>query len=214
MSRDKHRQNLQCTPLVAILRGLQPRAALETVRILVDSGIRAVEVPLNSPRPFASIESIASHFGDSITVGAGTVLNEHEVEQVAIAGGEIVLSPNVDSAVVRRALQLGLEPVPGIATASEGFAAVKAGARLLKVFPAASVGTGFFRQLPAVLPRDCRLLAVGGVDLGNAREFLTAGATAVGLGAALFRPEMDAGELSQRAMQFVRLCTAGIPVPD
>jgi len=205
MNAEKFLANLREMPLIAILRGLRPDDAIEVVEVLLAQGIKVVEVPLNSPDPFASIEKIASRFSGLLTVGAGTVLTEQDVEKVCAAGGEIALSPCVNTAVIRRALELGLEPVPGIATPTEALSALDAGAQVLKVFPAESLGPNFFRHLPVVLPAHCRLLAVGGVDLTNMRQFLAAGATGVGLGSSLFRPEMDMNTLSDKAARFTEL---------
>ena len=205
MNSEKFLANLREMPLIAILRGLRPDDAIEVVEVLLAQGIKIVEVPLNSPDPFSSIEKIANRFSGQLTVGAGTVLTEQDVEKVCAAGGEIALSPCVNSAVIRRALELGLEPVPGIATPTEAITALDAGARVLKVFPAESLGPNFFRHLPAVLPAHCQLLAVGGIDLTNIRQFLAAGAAGVGLGSSLFRPEMDKRIMRQNAARFVEL---------
>lgn len=202
---EKFFENLADMPLIAILRGVQPENAVEVAETLLTHGFRIVEVPLNSPDPFTSIQRIATRLGSELTVGAGTVLTVKDAERVAAAGGEIAVSPNVDAAVVRRIRELGLEPIPGVATPTEALAALQAGASVLKVFPADSLGSGFFGHLGAVLPQDHRLLAVGGVDLGNLPRFLEAGAAGAGLGSSLFRPGMDMQSLAGNAAGFTDL---------
>ncbi len=150
--------------LVAILRGVRPDEVLAVVDALVAEGVRVVEVPLNSPSPLESIAAVARAFGGRVVVGAGTVLEVAEVEAVAAAGGRIVVSPHCDARLVGRALALGLTPLPGVATPTEAFAAIAAGARFLKLFPAECLGPAALRAWRAVLPPGVGLIPVGGVS--------------------------------------------------
>lgn len=175
-------------PVVAILRGVRPGEVLAHARALFEAGIRAVEVPLNSPDPLDSIARLSKTFGDRMICGAGTVLTTAEAEAVQAAGGALIVSPNTDAAVIRRTVDLGLTPAPGFATASEAFAAIAAGARHLKLFPAATYGPAHLRQLSAVLPATARVLAVGGVSPSAFADWTAAGAAGFGLGSELYRP--------------------------
>jgi len=189
--------------IIAILRGLQPEMALEMGAALVESGIRIIEVPLNSPQPLLSIERLASRFGAEALIGAGTVLTPAQVRDVAAAGGKLIVSPNMNRAVIENTLQLGLESLPGVMTATEAFAARDAGAVHLKLFPASSVGTSHLRALRDVLPATTRMWAVGGAGAGNLRDWVTAGAAGIGVGGALFTPGTSSATLAQRARELV-----------
>ncbi len=182
---------LGACPIVAILRGVQAHEAVAQAAALFDAGVRALEVPLNSPRPLDSIAVIVAAYGGRMAIGAGTVLTAEQVEAVAGAGGGFVVSPNTEPAVIRAALALGLEPVPGFATATEAFSAYAAGARRLKLFPAATYGVGHLRQLKAVLPSDAEVWAVGGVGPDTIMDWAEAGAGAFGLGGELYRAGQD-----------------------
>lgn len=197
---------LETCPIVGILRGVQPHEAVEQVTALFEAGVRAVEVPLNSPRPLDSIAAIAAAFAGRMAVGAGTVLTVEQLGAVADAGGRYVISPNTDAAVIRAAVALDLEPVPGFATASEAFTAYGAGARRLKLFPAATYGVGHLRHLKAVLPTDAEVWAVGGVGPGDFAAWRDAGARAIGLGGELYRPGQDRRATSQAAARAVAFC--------
>lgn len=192
----------QCC-VVSILRGITPDEAPDHVQALFDAGIRVVEVPLNSPDPLESIARIARMFGDRMIVGAGTVLTEAQVDAVHAAGGRLIVSPNVDVAVIRRTVALGLISAPGFATASEAFAAIHAGARHLKLFPATTYGPGHLKQLGAVLPADVTIVAVGGVGAGNMAEWHAAGARAFGIGGELYRPGQGLAVTAERASEVV-----------
>ena len=174
--------------IIAILRGVQPEMALEIGAALLDCGIRIIEVPLNSPQPLLSIERLASRFGERALIGAGTVLSPTQVRDVASAGGRLIVSPNMDRAVVEGALQQGLEALPGVMTATEAFSALAAGTRHLKLFPANSVGPAHLRALRDVLPGDVRVWAIGGTGAANLRDWVAAGAAGIGVGGALFTP--------------------------
>lgn len=193
--------------IIAILRGVQPEMALEIGAALVDCDIRIIEVPLNSPQPLLSIERLAARFGEQALIGAGTVLSEGQVRDVAAAGGRLIVSPNMDRAVVERTLQQGLESLPGVMTATEAFAALGAGARHLKLFPASSVGAAHLRALRDVLPGEVRVWAVGGAGAANLRDWVAAGAAGIGVGTALFTPGTSTATLTQRARELVSAWT-------
>lgn len=175
-------------PLVAILRGITADEIEAVADVLIGAGFRLIEVPLNSPDPFKSIESLARFAGDRATVGAGTVLTTHDVEQVAAASGKLVVSPNCNPAVIARSVALGLVPMPGIRTATEAFAAVEAGALILKFFPCSLATASEISALNSVLPKGIPVLAVGGIDVGNVAQFLAAGAAGLGIGSSLYKP--------------------------
>lgn len=190
-------------PLVAILRGLAPADAVAIGQALFDGGFRAIEVPLNSPDPFDSIARLSAHFGERCLIGAGTVLSPAEVEGVRAAGGRLIVAPNVDPAVIARAVALDLLPMPGFATATEAFAAIRAGARHLKLFPASTYGHGHIKALSAVIPAHVRLYAVGGVGADDLHVWRAAGAAGIGVGGELFRPGIGAAEVAARARRVV-----------
>ena len=191
-------------PVVAILRGVTPIEAPSIGRSLVDSGINAMEVPLNSPRPFDSIRELVGAIGDIALVGAGTVLCVEGVKRAADAGGQFVVSPNTNPTVIQATLRAGLGSMPGALTPSEALAAVRAGANALKVFPAGALGPAYIRDLSAVLPDGVSLFAVGGVSLGNVGKWLEAGARGVGIGTALYRPGDTPAQVMRRARALLR----------
>jgi 2-dehydro-3-deoxyphosphogalactonate aldolase len=195
-------------PVVAILRGVTPDEVVEVAQALFDSGLRGVEVPLNSPDPLVSIERLVSRFGDHMVCGAGTVLTVEQVDAVAAAGGRLIVSPNAQPSVIRRAVELGLDPAPGFATASEAFTAMEAGARHLKLFPAATYGAGHVRQLKAVLPRSAVVWAVGGVGVSDMAEWWAAGCHAFGIGSEIFRPGQDINQTALKARRLVEAAAA------
>jgi 2-dehydro-3-deoxyphosphogalactonate aldolase len=190
-------------PLVAILRGVTPARITGVAAALFDAGIRAIEVPLNSPEPFKSIESLAKIYGDGCLTGAGTVLTPADVDRVADAGGRLLVTPNTDPAVIGRGVEKNMVVMPGFYTPSEAFAAIAAGARKLKLFPAATAGTAHLKALLAVLPSDVPVYAVGGVGAGNMKEWRWAGAAGFGMGADLFKPDFSDDEIAARARQSV-----------
>ena len=185
--------------MVAILRGLTPQRAPEVGAALVAAGFRCIEVPLNSPDPFDTIKLLAAAHGAQCLVGAGTVLSSAEVEQVSAAGGRLVVAPNCDPAVIRRALELGMRVLPGIATATEAFAALSAGATELKLFPAATYGPRHLKALKSVLPKHVRVFPVGGIGSQDIAEWLLSGADGFGFGSELFTPAYTLAELTKRA---------------
>ena len=189
-------------PLIAILRGIEPRDAMPIGAALSHAGWRLIEVPLNSPQPLQSIEALAHGFGESL-VGAGTVLSAAQVRDVHAAGGRLVVAPNFDAAVVREAVRLGMVCLPGVATASEAFAALAAGASGLKLFPAEMIPPAAVKALRAVLDASVRLFPVGGITLANAPAYRAAGATGFGIGSDLFRPGMSEATVAQNAARWV-----------
>jgi len=186
-------------PLIAILRGVTPDAVGGIGAALIDAGIDRIEVPLNSPEPLESIRILAGRFGDRAEIGAGTVLTVAEVAAVAAAGGRMIVSPNADPDVIRATRAAGLASYPGVFTATEAFAALKAGASALKLFPASLMGTDGFRALAAVLPRDVPVYAVGGVGPADAAAWRAAGIAGFGLGTALYRPGDSADAVAEKA---------------
>jgi 2-dehydro-3-deoxyphosphogalactonate aldolase len=190
-------------PLVAILRGVTPARIEGVAAALFEAGIRAIEVPLNSPEPFKSIETLARAFGDRCLCGAGTVLNAADVDRVAAAGGKLLVTPNTDPAVIAQGVKQGMTVMPGFFTPSEGFAAIAAGARILKLFPASSGGIGHLQAMLAVLPKSVPVYAVGGVGAGNMSEWRRAGAAGFGLGSELFKPDFSDADIAARAQKAV-----------
>ena len=195
---------LQNCPIVAILRGLHPDQAIEIGTVLFDAGIRIIEVPLNSPDPLESIKRLSDTFGDRALIGAGTVLTREDVRAVHAAGGKLIVSPNTDADVIAETVEVGLVSCPGVYTPTEAFAALKAGATALKVFPADTLGPGYIRAIRAVLPADTPILAVGGVTPANAREWLDAGCAGLGVGSNLFAPGITPDEVHERAVRYVQ----------
>ena len=190
-------------PVVAILRGVSPDNVIAVAEVLHDAGIRVIEVPLNSPDPYRSIERLDRTFGERCLCGAGTVLAPEEAERAHAAGARLIVSPNADARVIARTVALGLVPMPGFATASEAFTAIAAGASRLKLFPAATYGAGHAQALSAVLPSGVRLYAVGGIGAGQVGEWVRAGIAGFGFGSELFRPTYALDEIENRARAIV-----------
>ncbi|MFZ3485091.1 2-dehydro-3-deoxy-6-phosphogalactonate aldolase [Sphingomonas sp. 3-13AW] len=190
-------------PLVAILRGIRPDEALEVGEVLVAAGFTLIEVPLNSPEPFDSIARLARGLGERAMVGAGTVLDKPSVDAAAEAGARLILAPNTDVEVIAHASGRGLTVMPGVATASEAFAAIRSGAAALKLFPASSLGAGTVSAWRAVLPRHVPIFAVGGIDGASYAQFTAAGVDGFGIGTALFKPGMTADAVASRGGEIV-----------
>lgn len=189
-------------PLIAILRGIRPDEVLEVAKALVDAGIRGIEVPLNSPEPLVSIRRLTERYGNECLCGAGTVLKPEQVDAVAAAGGKLIVTPNIDRAVIARSVELGLQAVPGFATATEAFAAIDAGATALKLFPASTYGVQHVKALRAVLP-GAKVFAVGGVGARNLAEWAEAGIDGIGFGTDIYAPGRTAAEVGERATAIV-----------
>lgn len=189
--------------LVAILRGLTPERAPEVGAALVGCGFRTIEVPLNSPDPFATIQLLSHAYSANCLIGAGTVIAADEVDRVHDAGGRLVVAPNCDGKVIRRALDLGMRVLPGIATATEAFEALRAGATELKLFPASTYGASHLKALKSVLPKQVKIIPVGGIGSRDIAEWLASGADGFGFGGELFKPAYTLAELTKRAQQLV-----------
>ena len=187
--------------MIAILRGLLPDNAVAVGKGLVEAGFRIIEVPLNSPQPFVSIERLAKAYPDAM-VGAGTVLDPQDVERVCGAGGRLIVMPHSARGVIARARELGLSCTPGVATPSEGFAALRAGADAIKLFPAEALPPAVVRAWRAVFPKEALFLPVGGIKPDTMQAFFEAGANGFGLGSALFTPSLSAAEVGDNARRF------------
>lgn len=198
-------QPLPATGLIAILRGLTPTEAPAIGETLYQAGFRRLEVPLNSPDPFDSISQLTQLLPADALVGGGTVVRAADVDRVHQAGGRLVVAPNTDPEVIARALELGMEPNPGVATATEVFAALHAGARALKIFPAPSVGISGMKAWAATVPTGTQFLPVGGIDAETLPAWLQAGATGAGIGTTLYTPGRRATEVRATADALLRI---------
>ena len=190
-------------PLVAILRGLTPPEALDVGEALVAAGIELIEVPLNSPDPYASIALLAKALAGRALVGAGTVLEAAQVEAVMRAGGQLIVSPNADPAVIALACARGLVSLPGCVTPTECFAALKAGARALKLFPGELVTQASAKALAAVLPAGTRMILVGGVSAATLPQWVGTAVHGFGIGSALYKPGMSPADVARHAATFI-----------
>ena len=195
-------------PLVAILRGLPPADAEAVGTALIDAGLRIIEVPLNSPDPFRSIEILARCFGDTALIGAGTVMTEADIAGVAKAGGRLIVTPHADPALVLAAKAAGLFTVPGFFTPAEAFALLAAGADALKLFPAEAGSPAMLKAVRAVLPPGTAILPVGGIDATNIPAWHAAGAAGYGIGSAIYKPGDDAATVTRKA----EALTAALPL--
>jgi 2-dehydro-3-deoxyphosphogalactonate aldolase len=195
------------TRLIAILRGLTDRDAAAVGTCLYETGIRALEVPLNSPDPLRTIATLRALLPADCLVGAGTVVTTDQVQRCHDAGAQIIVSPNTNVDVIARTLDLGMQSLPGAATPSEAFTAIAAGATRVKIFPAEQVGIGGLRAWAVVLPPGTGLIPVGGVDESNAAAWLTAGAAGLGIGSSLYTPGIAIDDLRQRAISLITAVT-------
>jgi 2-dehydro-3-deoxyphosphogalactonate aldolase len=195
-------------PLIAILRGIHPEEAVAVGEALVSAGIRIIEVPLNSPEPFESIDRLVRRFGAEAVIGAGTVRRPHEVERLQELGAGLILSPHVDVAVVRASMAAALVSIPGILTPTEAFLALDAGAHALKLFPMEMIGISGARAMRAVLPSGTRLVAVGGVSETSAASLIDGACDGLGIGSSLYKPGDGASTVGERAGRFARAVSA------
>jgi len=197
------RRSIARCPIIAILRGVK-HTEIESIAVaLEEAGVGVVEVPLNSPEPYKSIEILARLFGDRMLVGAGTVLEPSQVADVASAGGRLIVTPGADLDVVRSAKKAGMVVCPGFFTPTEAFALLKAGADAIKLFPAEVLGTGMLKALQAVLPKDSLVIPVGGVDSGTIPAWIQAGARGFGAGSSIYKPGDDAAAVKRKASLLV-----------
>lgn len=190
-------------PLIAILRGITPDEAREHVAAILDAGFDAVEIPLNSPDWETSIGDIVANFGDRALIGGGTVLKPEQVDRLAEMGCKLIVTPNTQPEVIRRAVSHGMTVCPGCATASEAFTALEAGAQALKIFPSSAFGPDYIKALKAVLPADVPVFAVGGVTPENLPLWLQAGCVGAGLGSDLYRAGQPVSRTIEQAKAFV-----------
>lgn len=190
-------------PLIAILRGIRPDEALAHVGALVDAGFDAIEIPLNSPQWQASVKLAVEHFGERVWIGGGTVLTVSDVDALQSSGARLMVAPNTQSALIRYAVTKKLIVAPGIATPSEAFDALDAGAQALKIFPATTYGPDFVRAIRAVLP-PVPLYAVGGITPQNLGEYLAAGCAGAGLGSQLYQPRQPVTRTEEMAQAYLR----------
>ena len=197
-------------PLVAILRGIKPGEALDIGTMLVETGFTIIEIPLNSPEPYASIVRLVKRLGDKALIGAGTVTDWEQVTKVADAGGRVIVMPHADERVVEAAKRRNLFVVPGFATPTEAFRMINAGADAIKLFPAEANPPKVLKSLRAVLPKEIPILAVGGITPQNMTDYWVAGADGFGLGSALYKPGMTVEQVAQSAADF-RLALNALP---
>ncbi len=190
-------------PLVAILRGLTPDKASETGAVLINAGFRVLEVPLNSPKPIETVSVLAAEFGQRALIGAGTVTTSDQINQIADAGGKLIVSPHSDHNLINAAKARGLFSLPGVATPSEGFAALNTGADGLKLFPAEFLGPPVVKAWRAVMDHHIGLFPVGGITPDKIEDYWEAGATGFGLGSALFKADYSLSEISANADRFI-----------
>ncbi len=190
-------------PLIAILRGIRPQEAQEHIAALIAEGFDAIEIPLNSPEWQVSISEAVENFGDKALIGAGTVLKVEQVERLAAIKSQLVVTPNTNAAVIRRAVDCGMVVAAGCATATEAFTALEAGAQTLKIFPSSAFGPDYIKALKAVLPADVPVFAVGGVTPENLKDFMAAGCIGAGLGSDLYRAGQPLSRTVEQAQAFI-----------
>jgi len=191
-------------PLIAILRGITPKEAINHVSALVEAGFKAIEVPLNSPGWQETLPDLVNNFGKQALIGAGTVLTTKQVEQLAELGCQLIVTPNTDVEVIQCAVSLNIMTYPGCCTATEAFTALKAGAHGLKIFPSSAFGADYIRALKAVLPTEVPIFAVGGVTPENLASWLAAGCYGAGLGSDLYRAGQSVSRTAHQAQAFVQ----------
>lgn len=190
-------------PVIAVIRGVTPDEVVAVAEALFAEGVRIAEVPLNSPSPFESLRRLVAAMGDRMVCGSGTVLTPEDADRCADAGGQICVAPNTDAAVIGRALERGMTPMPGWGSVTEALAAYAAGARWLKLFPAVSYGPAHLKQALAVLPKDAVPIPVGGVGAADVAAWGAAGATGFGVGTELYRPGDAPETVARKAQAFM-----------
>jgi 2-dehydro-3-deoxyphosphogalactonate aldolase len=200
---DEFNRHFEVCPLVAIIRGVKPDEVEAIGDVLVEAGIRIIEVPLNSPDPFDSIARLAKRVGGQALVGAGTVLTADNVEKVRQAGGRLVVAPNFNESVVKASVAAGMVSMPGVFTPTEAFAALDAGANALKLFPAEAASPKMVHAMRAVLPRELPLIVVGGVSPDAIPGWIDGGASGFGLGSGLYKPGQSAAQVLEAARAYV-----------
>ncbi len=212
MSASAHllRTTLAQAPLIAILRGLTPQEAPEVGTVLLRAGFRILEVPLNSPEPYLSIAALRSALPDAL-IGAGTVLDVDQVARVKAAGGRLIIAPNFNAAVILAAKAAGMLAIPGVATPTEAFAALSAGADAIKLFPAEMISPAAVRAMRAVLPRDALLIPVGGMSAANIAAYWAVGANGFGIGSSLYTPGKALASIQQDATDLIAHCAGCMP---
>jgi 2-dehydro-3-deoxyphosphogalactonate aldolase len=194
---------LEACGIVAILRGVSPDEVVAVSQTLYDAGIRVVEVPLNSPEPFTSIEKLSKAFAGKMIVGAGTVLTAQDVNLLKAHGGQISVSPDCNPETISRAVELGMIPLPGVFTPTEAFSAIRAGAKHLKLFPAEVASPATIKAWKAVLPKHVKIYAVGGVTPENMGDWLAAGASGFGIGSSIYKQGLSMVKISESAHSLV-----------
>jgi 2-dehydro-3-deoxyphosphogalactonate aldolase len=195
-----YESTLDKNPIIGIVRGITPERVVGIAEVMMAAGIKVIEVPLNSPDALKSIELLAKNFDNELLCGAGTVTTTQQVNDVQNAGGQLIVSPNCNPAVIKSCIDENLICIPGIATASEAFCAIESGARRLKLFPAQTYGPGHLGALRAVLPADIKIYPVGGIDEGNTDTWLNAGASGFGFGSSLYQMNDSVRQVQVRAL--------------
>ena len=201
-------------PLIAILRGIKPTEVVDVAEILIEKDFKIIEIPLNSPDPIRSIELLTHYFENHAIIGAGTVVDETSIRSIAEAGAKLVVMPNGNGIVVKAAKDRGLIAIPGIATPSEAFAMIEAGADALKLFPAEGIPPSVLKAMKAVLPSTVPILPVGGITPEKINDYLKAGAIGFGLGSALYKPGMTLRDIRKNAEAFNQALTFSLQINE
>ncbi|WP_392561986.1 2-dehydro-3-deoxy-6-phosphogalactonate aldolase [Orbus sturtevantii] len=191
-------------PLIAILRGIQPEEVFEHIKILIAEGFDTIEIPLNSPNWQKSIAIAVNTFGNKALIGAGTVLNTAHVDELNQLGCKLIVTPNINPAVITQAVKYGMVVCPGCATATEAFEAIDAGAQNLKIFPSVAFGPSYIKALKAVLPKDIPVFAVGGITPDNLHDYINAGCIGAGLGSDLYQAGQTTEITKLKAQAFIK----------